>query len=110
MKIRLAVIPPDDLASVRAEVDILRGAVDSGDMDGMDAATEKLLPLTNGFYSMDLSEEEWQKILTGIRIRNPEFQSDYLLPGKVVFSIFPDLTSDTMVLQLPFDEKEGDDV
>ena len=81
MKIRFAIVRPDILAQVRAEVDMLRSAVNAGDMDGVDAATAKLVALTADCRSVDLPEEEWRAFLDGIRSRNPAFQSNYLLPG-----------------------------
>jgi len=110
MRIRLTEIPLDDLARVRPLADALRDAVNAGDMDAMDAATEKLVAVTAARRSIDLSEEEWRRFLTGIRVKNPAFQSDYLLPGEVCSPLFPNVTPETMVLQFPIDEKEDADV
>ncbi len=110
MRMRLVVIPPDDLARVRPLVDALRNAVNAGDMDGVDAVTDKLMSLTSAEHSIDLSEEEWRRFLAEIRINDPAFQSDYLLPGEVCSSLLSNLASETVVLQLPVDEKEDDDV
>jgi len=110
MRIRLAVVPLDNLARVRPLVDALRNAVNAGDMDGMDAATEKLMSMMALEPSIGLSEEEWQRFLAEIRAKNPAFQSDYLLPGEVCSPIFSSVTSNAMVLQLPIDKKESDDV
>jgi hypothetical protein len=60
--------------------------------------------------SIDLSEDEWREFLAEIRAKNPAFQSDYLLPSEVCSEIFPNAASETMVLQLPFDEEGGDDI
>ncbi len=107
MRIRLTVIPLDDLDRVRPLVDALRNAVNSGDMDGMDTATEKLTTITATGHSIDLPEEEWRRFLAKIRAKNPEFQSDYLLSGGLCTEYFSKVTSETMVLQLPIDKKEG---
>jgi hypothetical protein len=109
MKIRLAIVSPDILAQVRAEVDTLRSAVNAGDMDGVDAATAKLLALTTDCRSFDLSEEEWRVFLQGVRSRNPTFRSNYLLPGEVCADILPTVAATDFVLELPIDgeaEKE----
>jgi len=110
MKIRFAIVSPDILAQVRAEVDMLRSAVNAGDMDGVDAATAKLLALTTDCRSVDLSEEQWRVFLEGFRSRNPAFQSNYLLPGELCAGIVPTVAANDFVLELPIDadsEKEG---
>jgi hypothetical protein len=109
MKIRFAIVTPGILAQVRAEVDMLRSAVDAGDMDGVDAVTATLLSLTTNCRSFDLTEEEWRVLLEGIRSRNPAFQSNYLLPGEVCADILPTVAANDFVLELPLDgetEKE----
>ena len=110
MRIRLAVIPSDDLTGIRHLVDDLRNAVNVGDMDGVDAATKKLLVLTANMRSVNLSEEEWRRFLADIRVQNTAFQSDYLVSGELYSQYFPDATAETLILQLPFYEREGDDV
>jgi len=113
MKIRFAIIRPDILAQVSAEVDLLRRAVNAGDMDGVDAATEKLRAWTADCQSVDLSEEEWRAFLNGIKSKNPAFQSDYLLPGELCAKILPTVEVKDLVLELPIDGepgKEGSDV
>ena len=110
MKIRLAAISLDNLPQAHPLIDTLRNAVNAGDMNSIDTATDNLLALTNVEHLVDLTEEEWQKSLAQIRIKNPAFQSDYLISGEVCSQIFPNITSKMKVLQLPFDEKEGEDV
>ncbi len=110
MKIRLAVIPSEDLVRVRPVIDSLRIASDTGDMDGVDSATEKLLSLSERDQTIDLTEKEWREWLSEIRATNPIFQSDYLISGDLCSRYFQDATSDTVVLQLPIDEWEGDNV
>ena len=113
MKIRFAIVSSDLLVQVRAEIDILLRAVNAGDMDGVDVATERLLELTVDCRSIDLSEDEWRTFLNGIRAKNPEFESSYLLPGEVCVSLFPTITSGDYVLELPIDgdmEEENVDV
>lgn len=108
MKIRFAIVRPDILAQVRAEVDILLRAVNAGDMDGVDAATAHLLELTVDCRSIDLSEVEWRTFLNETRTKNPEFESSYLLPGEVCVSLFPTITAGDYVLELPIDGEEGE--
>ena len=108
MKIRFAIVNSDLLAQVRAEVDVLLHAVNSGDMDGVDAATAHLLKLTVDCRSIDLSEDEWRTFLTEIRVKNPDFKSNYLLPGEICTSIFPTVTATDCVLELPIDGDEGE--
>ena len=113
MKIRFAIISHDLLAQVRAEVDVLLRAVNAGDMDRVDAATAHLLELTVNCRSIDLSEDEWRTFLNEIRAKNPEFESNYLLPGDICVSLFPTIAAGDYVLELPIDgdmEEEEVDV
>ena len=109
MKIRFSIVSPNLLAQVRAEVDNLLRAVNVGDMDGVDAATAQLLELTVDCRSTDLSEDEWRSFLDDIRAKNPEFQSNYLLPGEVCVSLFPTITTSEYVLELPIDGDMGEE-
>lgn len=109
MKVRLAIVSPEILAQVRAEIDMLQRAVNTGDMGGVDAATVKLLELTVDSRSVDLFEEDWRAFLDGIRSKNPAFQSNYLLPGEVCATIFPTITAKDHVLELPLDGDAGED-
>lgn len=109
MKIRFAIVSPDLLAQVRAEVDILLRAVNAGDMDGVDAASAQLVELTVDCRSIDLSEDEWRTFLNEIRAKNPEFESKYLLPGEVCVSLFPTITAGEYVLELPIDGDMGEE-
>ena len=114
MKIRFAIVSSDLLAQVRAEVDVLQRAVNAGDMDRVDAATAHLLELTVDCRSIELSEEEWRTFLNDIRAKNPEFESNYLLPGDICAPLFPTITvAGDYVLELPIDgdmEEEEVDV
>ena len=104
MKIRFAIINHDLLAQVRAEVDVLLRAVNVGDMDGVDASTTRLLELTVNCRSIELSEQEWRAFLNELRVKNPEFESSYLLPGTICAPLFPKLSvADDYVLELPID-------
>jgi hypothetical protein len=109
MKIRFSIISPDILAQVRSTVDLLLHGVESGNMDVVDIATGKLLVLTAGCHSIELSEEEWRVFLDGIRSKNPAFQSNYLLPGEVCASIFSTISATDCVLELPIDGEEGEE-
>lgn len=104
MKIRFAIVSSDLLAQVRAEVDVLLRAVNAGDLDGVDAATAHLLKLTVNSRSLDLSEDEWRTFLNEIRVKNPEFKSNYLLPGDICVPLFPTIATGDYVLELPIDE------
>jgi hypothetical protein len=113
MKIRFAIVNSDLLAQVRAEVDVLRHAVKSGDMDGVDSATAHLLKLTVDCRSIDLSEDEWRTFFNEIRVKNPDFKSNYLLPGDICAPLFPAIADSEYVLELPIDgdmEEEKVDV
>ncbi len=101
MKIRFVVIPPDEQKSVEAHVTALRNAVDNGNMDAMDLATDALLKITSGMQRYEVTEHEWRTFLSKIREEDPECKSDYLLPGKVCVDYFPDIEPDWMVLQFP---------
>jgi hypothetical protein len=104
MKIRFAIVSSDLLAQVRAEIDDLLSAVNAGDLDGVDAATAHLLKLTADCSSIDLSEDEWRTFLNKIRLKNPEFKSNYLLPGDICAPLFPTISAGDYVLELPIDE------
>lgn len=113
MKIRFAIVGSDLLAQVQAEIDALLSAVNAGDMDGVDAATALLLKLTAGCNSIDLSEDEWHTFLNNIRLKNPDFKSNYLLPGDICAPLFPSIAVGDYVLELPVDgdmEEEETDV
>jgi len=103
MKIRFTVVSPEINAQVRVEVEMLRDAVNIGDMDSADVATKKLLALTVDCRSVDLSEEEWRVFLDGVRSRNSAFQSNYLLRGEICADILPTIDADDLVLELPID-------
>ena len=113
MKIRFSIISPDIFSQVRSTVDLLTHAVESGNMDVVDITTDKLLALTAGCHSIELSEKEWRVFLDGIRSKNPEFRSNYLLPGDICAPLFPAIADDHYVLELPIDgdmEEEKVDV
>jgi len=113
MKVRLAIVGLDLLAQVRAEIDALLSAVNAGDMDGVDAATALLLKLTAGCNSIDLSEDEWRTFFNKVRLKNPDFKSNYLLPGDICAHLFPEISDGDYVLELPIDgdmEEEETDV
>jgi len=79
----------------------------------VDAATAHLLELTVNCRSIDLSEDEWRTFLNEIRAKNPEFESNYLLPGDICVSLFPTIAAGDYVLELPIDgdmEEEEVDV
>lgn len=112
MKIRFAIVGSDLLAQVRAEIDVLIRAVNAGDMEEVDAATDHLLKLSVDCRSIDLSEDEWRTFIDKIRLKNPDFKSNYLLPGDVCAPLFPTIASGEYVLELPIDgdleEEEAD--
>ena len=113
MKVRFAIVGSDLLAQVRAEIDALLSAVNAGDMDGVDAATALLLKLTAGCNSIVLSEDEWRTFFNEIRVKNPDFKSNYLLPGDICAPLFPTIEDGDYVLELPIDgdmEEESVDV
>ena len=109
MKIRFAIVSSNLFAQVQTEVDILLRAVNAGDMNGVDAATEHLLELTVDCTSIDLSEDEWRTFLNGIRDKNPEFESSYLLSGEVCATLFPTITDGDYVIELPIDGDMGEE-
>jgi hypothetical protein len=113
MKIRFAIVSSDLLAKVRAEVDVLLRAVNTGDMARVDSTTENLLKLTSDCRSIDLSEDEWRTFLNELRAKNPDLKSNYLLPGDIFTALFSTIEDDDYVLELPIDgdmEEENVDV
>lgn len=109
MKIRMTRIGPDLAAAVQSEVDLLRRAVDTGDMDGVDAATARLLTLTADCPSIDFSEPAWQALTNEIRSTDPAFESNYLLPGELCRGLFPTISASEQVLELPIDDDVEED-
>lgn len=90
---------------------MLMHAVNTGDMDGVDIATAKLLVLTAKCRSVDLSEEEWRAFLDRVQRNSPTFQANYLLPGEVYAPIFPTIAANNYVLELPIEgDAEEDEV
>ena len=113
MKIRFAIVSSDLLAKVRAEVDVLLRAVNTGDMARVDSTTANLLKLTADCRSIDLSEDEWRTFLNKIRAKNPDLKSNYLLPGDICTALFSTIEDGDYVLELPIDgdmEEENVDV
>jgi len=103
MKVRFAIVGSELLAQVQNGVEILLRAVNAGDMDGVDTATEHLLALTIDCQSIEMSEHEWRVFLSKIRTNNPEFESGYLLPALICTDLFPEIGSSDYVLELPVD-------
>jgi len=104
VKIRLAIVSPDLLVDVSREVEMLRTAVNAGDMDAVDAVTATLLTMTARCRSVDLSEEEYREFLQGIRSSDPTFESTYLLPSELCATVLPTVATGDFVLELPIDE------
>jgi len=104
MTVRLVIIQNNDLASVSPVVEKLRNAVDAGNMKSMNDATGKLLSLTDGKQSVDISEAEWRKFTAKIRTKNPGFKADYILSGEFFSGYFSNMKPGTMVLQFPLTE------
>jgi len=111
MKIRMTRIGPDLAIAVQSEVDLLRQAVDTGDMDGVDAATARLLTLTADRPSIEFAEQAWQALTNEIRSTDPGFESGYLLPGELCRALFPTIGASEQVLELPIDgDVEEDEI
>jgi hypothetical protein len=122
MKIRFTILEEKNAPHATTLTTALRSAVSSGDMAAADAATEELLALTNDALAADLPEEEWRQFLSTVRTKEPDFQSDYLLPTNILHSLAaalpePDFaalktlfqtaqTVHAQILQLPFDGEE----
>ena len=104
MTVRLTVIQNNDLAGISPAVEKLRGAVDTGNMKSMNDATEKLLSLTAGKQSVDITEAEWRKFAAKIRTKNQGFKADYILSGEFFSGYFSDMKPGEKVLQVPFEE------
>lgn len=101
--IRFAIVSSDLLEQVRAEVDVLQIAVNAGNMDRVDSATGRLLAMTVDCRSIDMPENEWRTFLNDTRSKNPEFKSDYLLPGDTCAHLLPTIAAGDYVLELPID-------
>ncbi|HOD20415.1 MAG TPA: hypothetical protein PKM02_09495 [Candidatus Fermentibacter daniensis] len=110
MKVRLVLIPPDDLSSISDMVEQLRKAVDKGDMDALDTSTEELIASTAAMMIHDLDIEDWRNIIDDYRLRKGQSGADYLVPVEMYHEYFPGSSADAAVLQIPYDEQEFDGV
>ena len=110
MKIRLTKIPADKIVDIQGLADALRKASNAGDMDAVDKTTAELISLTSEMNSTEISEEQWKQWVTTTRANKPDFQSDYLIAGDMCKQFFIEDLSNSIVLQLPIEEQEGNDV
>jgi hypothetical protein len=110
MKIRLTEIPADKIVNIQGLVDALREASNAGDMDAVDKTTAELISLTSKMNSTEVSGEQWKQWVATTRANNPDFQSDYLIPIDMCKQFFSEESSGSMVLHLPIEEQEDDDV
>lgn len=103
MRVRFVAIGKALLPRIRVATDLLRQAVDTGDMDAVDAITADILRLIAGCSHADLSEEEWERFWHSVKALHPSARSDYLLPAAQCESLFPALEPGDYVLALPID-------
>lgn len=125
MKIKIALIPSEHTSKAQDLSSKLQNAMEAGEMGAVDQLTEELISLTDGGYSLSLSEKYWHLLIEKVRSFNDDFKSDYIMAKPQLKTIiaagvaesFADvsdvvelaLKADSAVLQLPFEE-EGADV
>ena len=124
MNIKIALISAAHANRAESLSTELQSAVEAGEMECVDRLTEELLLLIDRAYSSSLSEESWQQMMEKIRTLDDGFKSDYLLTKlhletmvaagieqafvDVVAIVKKALTSDGVVLQLPYEENDDD--
>lgn len=121
MIIKMAMISYEH-ASEAHELSVkLKGAVEAGNMQIVDASAQKLLALTDNEYFVLLSEEAWHQLLTSLRVIDRDFVSNYLIGRSqletivsaklaavhdgVIELVQKALELDSIVLQLPCEEE-----
>ena len=124
MNIKIALISAAHANRAESLSTELQSAVEAGEMESVDRLTEELLLLIDRAYSSSLSEESWQQMMEKIRTLDDGFKSDYLLTKlhletmvaagieqafvDVVAIVKKALTTDGVVLQLPYEENDDD--
>ena len=124
MNIKIALISAAHANRAESLSAELQSAVEAGEMESVDRLTEELLLLIDRAYSSSLSEESWQQMMEKIRTLDDGFKSDYLLTKlhletmvaagieqafvDVVAIVKKALTTDGIVLQLPYEENDDD--
>ncbi len=125
MKIKIALIPGEHIREAHSLSITLKNAMEAGEMRKVDQITHELLSLTDKEYSLSVSEENWHKMIEGVRRFDKSFMSNYIMEKPQLERIiasglttsFADiagvvehaLRDEGVVLQLPFDE-ENDNV
>ncbi len=124
MKIKIALIPSEYVDKAQDLSVKLQGTMELGKMSAVDQLTEELISLTNGEYSLSLSEEYWHQMIEKVRSYDDDFKSDYIMAKPQLETIiaagvdksFADVSdvvvqafkTDGVILQLPFEEEDTD--
>jgi len=124
MKIKFAVIPSEHISNAQDISRKLQCAMESGEMSAVNQFTEALISLTDGEYSLSLTDEYWYRLIVNVRKIYGDFKSYYIVTKPQLETIlaadeaelFADvsavvqhaLSTEGVVLQLPFDEEEID--
>lgn len=124
MKIKIALIPSEHTSKAQDLSTKLQNAMEAGEMSAVDQLTDELISLTEGEYSLSLSEEYWHQLIEKVRSSDDDFKSDYIMAKPQLETIiaadvaesFADvsgvveqaLKADGVVLQLPFEEWDTD--
>jgi len=124
MRIKIALILSEHTSKAQDLSSKLQNAMEAGEMSAIDQLTEELISLTDSEHSLSLSEECWHQLIEKVRSFDDDFKSDYIMAKPQLETIiaagmaelFADvsgvieqsLKADGVVLQLPFEEKDGD--
>ena len=122
MKIKIALIPSEHTSKAQGLSSKLKNAMEGGEMSAVDQLTEELISLTDSEYSLSLSEEYWHQLIEKVRCSDDDFKSDYIMAkpqletviaadvaessADVTGVVEQALKTDSVVLQLPFEEED----
>ena len=122
MKIKIALIPSEHTSKAQGLSSKLQNAMEGGEMSAVDQLTEELISLTDSEYSLSLSEEYWYQLIEKVRCSDDDFKSDYIMAkpqletviaadvaessADVTGVVEQALKTDSVVLQLPFEEED----
>ena len=124
MKIKIALVPKENIDEVQFLTLKLQEVMEAGKMILVDQITEKLLLLTDKDNSTDVSEKRWHQLVKNVRSHSKNFTSEYTISNTQMEMIiatklnesFTDivniikyaLKNNRLVLQLPHEETVKD--
>lgn len=123
MKIKFALIASEHIDKAQDLSAKLQNAVEVGEFNRVEQITRELISLVHTVDSLNLSEEYWRQLLEKIRSFDASFKSNYIIAKSqleviaagiadsfkdVFFIVEQALKSNSIVLQLPFEEENAD--